>query len=138
MKLWIDDARDPTSPNQEKWVLPYNELVWAKTFSDALDLITSYNIEEVWFDNDLGDSQDRQGKHLFSLLELRYETGENPTFPIVHVQSSNTSAVKEILGGYRAMVRRNMSKVSEEVETLPDGPRKVALTQAVYDCLRYR
>jgi hypothetical protein len=46
MKIWIDDVRLP----------PSNEWVWAKTSSEAIDLICANckYIEEISFDHDLG------------------------------------------------------------------------------------
>lgn len=104
MNLWIDDIRDPSDI---VYVNMYNipsDVVWAKNYDDALELILNNEINWIAFDNDLGDDKDRQGKHLFSVLEERVVNGYNPMF-IAVFQTSNSVAKNQMILGYTNLVR---------------------------------
>lgn len=103
MNLWIDDIRDPNSSFwRDKYNIP-SDVVWAKTYDEAFDLIMRHDILWVGFDNDLGDPRNRQGKHLYSLLEERTALGLNPLFEAVF-QTSNTVARQEMISGYLRLI----------------------------------
>lgn len=102
MKLWIDDMRNPNSILwRDRYGIPA-DVVWAKTYDEAYDLIMNNVIEWVGFDNDLGDYQNRQGKHLFAILEEQVVMGKNPMFEAVF-QTSNSVARQQMLAGYNRL-----------------------------------
>lgn len=106
MKLWIDDERNPSDKHWKEFYGIPNDVIWCKTYTAALPYIQNETIEWVGFDNDLEDLQDRQGKHLFAILEERYWTNQHPFFKAVF-QTSNTDAKRQMQMGYRKIENHN-------------------------------
>lgn len=115
--LWIDDMRDPA-----KFIAsPDLNITWKDTYTDAEQELRANGLDydEVWFDNDLGDEQFRQGKHLFNILEELFYFHHNQreiNLKAVYVHSDNSSAVhsmmlaKDIMKGYGVTMQQRIFK----------------------------
>lgn len=47
MKLWVDDCRNPNEFGKIGWN-------WAKTYEDAIEILSTGNVTEISLDHDLG------------------------------------------------------------------------------------
>ena len=96
--IWLDDERDPKSPNvQELFGTTGNE-IWIKTIEPIQELILQNKVSFIDFDNDLGEGN-AEGKTLAQWIEEKAFNKEIK--PIGwHVHSQNTIAAPEI---YKAM-----------------------------------
>jgi hypothetical protein len=66
--LWLDDQRDPKSPeNQQRYRAKGTE-IWVKTVEEAIEYLMKGNVRSISFDNDLGEGL-KEGRHLAAWIE---------------------------------------------------------------------
>lgn len=96
-KVWLDDLRDPFLHIADQKLAA--EMLWFKDYDSAFVFITenAATIAELHLDNDLGDLQGREGKHLFNYIETLIEEGLMPELYFIQIHSSNSSAVGNIM-----------------------------------------
>lgn len=95
IKLWVDDLRDPEKFLQDKKYL--EGVIWAKTYFTAVEFIKSHeeHINVIHLDNDLGE--EKEGKHIFNLVETMLNDGKFPNLLEIIVHSSNYPASNNIM-----------------------------------------
>lgn len=52
--LWLDDRRDPNSPETQQIYGSKPGMTWAKTAQEAISILASGNVRSISFDHDLG------------------------------------------------------------------------------------
>ena len=100
--LWVDDLRDPKEYVKGDWT-------WAKTSADAFKELTTNNYSTVSLDNDLGE--DVEGKDIFNWIEERlyWRDIELTNLTTIYVHSSNTQAVRYIMGAKEVMKKYDIT-----------------------------
>ena len=97
-KLWLDDTRDPRQslpqkkPDQVWDDAAFAQWKWAKTQSEAEAILERGDVDEAWFDHDLGLDDAGTGMGVLNWLEAK--TATDPTFTPpaeMHVQSANSA-----------------------------------------------
>lgn len=97
-KLWLDDTRDPREflpqkrPDQVWDEAAFAEWMWARTQAEAEVILDERDVDEAWFDHDLGEGDAGTGMGVLNWLEEK--TATDPTFmpPVeMHVQSANAA-----------------------------------------------
>ena len=97
-KLWLDDTRDPREflpqkkPDRVWDEAALAEWRWAKTQAEAEAILEERDIDEAWFDHDLGEGDAGTGMGVLNWLEEK--TATDPTFmppAEMHVQSANAA-----------------------------------------------
>ena len=89
---WLDDQRDPkVFLNRQKG----DTVMWLKTPEEFKNAITAYALpDEIWFDHDLGKSED--GKDCADFL-VDFCLGRGLALPEYHSQSQNPVGKQNIL-----------------------------------------
>lgn len=54
MKVWLDDLRDPNDPQIQKKYGASDGMIWVKTVREAIDLLSTGEVNHISLDNDLG------------------------------------------------------------------------------------
>lgn len=93
--LWVDDIRDPKIiKNQE----PEADITWAKTFSEAYELLENCDyFDAIYLDNDLGDENDREGADLLNFIDERLYFNLIYGISAIFVHSDNASSVQRMM-----------------------------------------
>jgi hypothetical protein len=70
-KLWVDDMRNPPDDSYDV----------ARTYDEAIDMLTKYKYTDIWLDHDLGDfsgpnGRERTGYDVILWLVERKHEGE--------------------------------------------------------------
>lgn len=110
--IWLDDVRNPASMMWKDRVDVYastpDQVIWAKTFEEFTQEFTrvrqdpDLELVAVFFDNDLGKG--KEGRHAFTWMEG--EVREHNMGPFVlHAQTANLAARKELRGGFQSLHR---------------------------------
>lgn len=101
LSIWVDDIRDPA-----KYGYPHS--VWCKDSSQFLTKLMCLvldqemdTLEEVHFDNDLGERT--EGYDLFLILEEALHKGSFKNLKRIYVHSSNPSAVHKFMLAARGL-----------------------------------
>lgn len=108
MILWIDDLRDPINYNINK------NYIWAKDFDSAKKAMSENQtiIKEIHFDNDLGEIKpNKEGKHLFSLLEYMLYNGEMKKLKRIYIHTSNSSAANSMMSAKNVFLEKYHIKI---------------------------
>jgi len=93
IRLWLDDERNPNSPEiQAQYGAQGNE-VWVKTVDEAINYLKQGNVEHLSFDNDLGEGE-KEGHLLANWIEEQAYLKQIPRLQWnVHSQNPPASAV---------------------------------------------
>jgi hypothetical protein len=106
LHLWIDDERDPIRfRNPFYRDIPW---VWARTASEALEILRQGQVEVVSFDNDLGPGE-MEGHQIFDNLEQWIEEGFVARIPSIHVHTANPIARRRMRLGVQRLYARQSS-----------------------------
>jgi len=77
IRLWLDDERDPNSPQiQAQYGAQGNE-IWVKTIDEAISYLKQGDIAHISFDNDLGENE-KEGHLLANWIEEQAYLKELP------------------------------------------------------------
>lgn len=107
MKLFVDDLRNPNQP--PRWKFWSKRWAVARTFDDAIRLLTLHNIQELSLDHDLGE--EKTGYDIAKWLEKRAYYGF--TVPkAVTIHSANPVGRKNIELALTSM--RRLERVMRE------------------------
>lgn len=101
MIIWLDDIRDPVKYG-------YPEAIWIKTAQDFSQYLLSaidqrIFIDEIHFDNDLGEESHGEGYDCFLAVENLLHNGELESLRKIYVHSSNPSAVHKFMLAARSL-----------------------------------
>jgi len=103
MKLWVDDIRDP-----KKFIPDEKNIIWAKTYKQAIKIIDSIDLQWISLDNDLGSK--KTGYDVLIYLEEKTIKEENYILPFIYIHSSNVVAVKRMEDCVEGIKRRGLGK----------------------------
>lgn len=99
--IWLDDIRDPVKYG-------YPDAIWIKNAQDFSQYLLSalderIFIEEIHFDNDLGEESQGEGYDCFLAVENLLHNGELKSLRKIYVHSSNPSAVHKFMLAARGL-----------------------------------
>lgn len=88
IKIWVDDVREAP----RGWH-------WAKTYTEAVEMIETLNWTEISLDHDLGDTQDgREFTGYDVLLYIVEKAWNGESVGIVHIHTANPVGRERMLG----------------------------------------
>lgn len=90
--LWVDDLRDPYVFMNFK-----QDVTWAKTYESAIKILTNEDFDIIYLDNDLGNEDGFQGKHVFNYIEELLYFKKQCDLTMIYIHSDNSSAVRTML-----------------------------------------
>lgn len=110
--IWLDDFRDPSRlmwrETIEVFAPDAEQVLWAKSYDEFVDMfpkvIAEHDLEAVFFDNDLGGGEGKEGRHAFNWMEAYVHEHNLKPF-ILYAQTANSSARKELHLGFGALER---------------------------------
>lgn len=131
MKIWLDDTRDPNSPDEGLAMQAYMRgrpesdalgWTWIRIAADAISLLSTVDVEEISLDHDLGDTAVvGNGNEVLVWLEEAVFTNDDYWPPAIHVHSANQAARQRMDTGLESILRR----LAERPDAPPDpGPRQ--------------
>ena len=71
VKIWLDDERDPQSPEIQKLFGSQGDEIWIKTAPEAIKMLQQGNVTFIDFDNDLGPPEAGEGRHVADWIETQ-------------------------------------------------------------------
>lgn len=144
--LWLDDVRNP---NQYVWIAEYmpeyrkfeDEIVWVKDYLEFVNYITTNGLpDEIFFDHDLGDSEQATGYDAAKWL-VNYCMDNDLDLPEWHVQSANPVGkgnINGILNNYKNFKEQKESPKEKALEIIHEFyynlPNNGFLTEGVNSC----
>lgn len=78
MKLWLDDERNPKSPEIQSNFGAEGDEIWAKTAHVAINYLKSNNVEFISLDHDLGPESSGTGMDVARWIEEEAYHGSLP------------------------------------------------------------
>ena len=94
LHIWLDDERDPKSPDIQREFGTNGNEVWIKTIEPIQELILQNKVDFIDFDNDLGEGN-KEGRDLAKWIEEKAFNKEIKQFGW-QVHSMNSVAAIEI------------------------------------------
>jgi hypothetical protein len=96
ISIWLDDERDPNDHGIQEDFHSFPGMTWAKTATEAIELLKTGKVEYISFDHDLGSMQAGTGMDVAKWIEEQAFHGNIPKLSWT-VHSYNPIGSKNII-----------------------------------------